>query len=75
MPCLGYLQDLGNVKTLFDLLMKEEQAEKLRTRLIVVVILFSQKVHDSGLKQLTNRQCRSFGASKFPSSTNNYLQS
>ncbi|KAI5333259.1 hypothetical protein L3X38_023389 [Prunus dulcis] len=49
-------EDLGNVKTLFDLLMKEEQAEKLRTRLIVVVVLFSQKVHDSGLKQLTNRQ-------------------
>ncbi|BBH01815.1 hypothetical protein Prudu_012194 [Prunus dulcis] len=51
------------------------EAEKLRTRLIVVVILFSQKVHDSGLKQLTNRQSRSFGASKFPASTNNYLQS
>ncbi|KAH0986692.1 hypothetical protein GBA52_013869 [Prunus armeniaca] len=36
--------------------------------------LCSQKVHDSGLKQLTNRQCRAFGASKFPSSTSNYLQ-
>lgn len=43
MPCLGYLQDLGNVKTLFDLLLKEEQAEKLRTRLIVVVIVSSHR--------------------------------